>query len=74
VNKLPEIKQEEWMAEIDKLRPQDTLTVEQYNRIAYAREQNPPVIWRDIVKLWEAWGYGKININTLKNRYYNYLS
>jgi len=69
------ITEEEWKAEIDKVRPKalkGKLTEEQYKRIKYAREKTPPLEWKDIAKLWETWGYDKTATATIQTRYKRY--
>lgn len=65
-----EITTDEWMAELDRLRPDSPdLTDAQYKLIAYARENERPVPWVKIKRAWEKRGWGKINDKTLASRY-----
>ena len=70
IDGLPEITMGEWMAALDRVRPElPDLTDEQYIFIKYARENDSPVPWKAVLDLWEKHGWGRIPKTTLLDRY-----
>ncbi len=68
----PVITEAELMAELDSLRPQATMTAEQYKLVCHARSGENPIGWNDLAKWWELKGWGEIHPDTLRKRHRMY--
>lgn len=64
----------EVIAEIDRLKELNgrfniTWDDDKFNIIRHARTGDKILSWTDILKLWEQFGYGKVNLHTLSDSY-----